>query len=197
MFNIIFADTNKGIVEEMEKLKHKYGMDSIKTYNLPFQEVCHIERIDALVSPANSFAIMDGGVDYHIREFCNTDIENNIRERSPIIPVGTCVTELTYNPLIPLLISAPTMTIPMDISRTINGYLATRAALGEFEIEFYPYGLESHTILFMGMGGLTGGYSPNQCARQMLKAMEDYKNNSKYETWEEVKGLYLSCGVII
>ena len=91
-------------------------------------------RADAIVSPANSFGCMDGGIDLVYSRFFGWELEANLKEllaerHYGELPVGQAVILATGHKSIPFLVSAPTMRVPSSISRTVNVYLAFRAAL--------------------------------------------------------------------
>ncbi len=88
---------------------------------------------DAIVSPANSFGDMGGGLDKVIDDAyggaAQDEIQRTIRQAHfGELPVGTAflVTPAADRPAI---VCAPTMRVPGDIRGTINPYLAMRAAL--------------------------------------------------------------------
>jgi hypothetical protein len=88
---------------------------------------------DAIVSPANSFGYMDGGIDLvYLRRFgweLQTRLQAHLRdEHDGELPVGQATIVETFDTAIPYLVSAQTMRIPMNVSSTINAYLAFRAA---------------------------------------------------------------------
>ena len=132
--------------------------------------------IDGLVSPANSFGFMDGGIDgvYSqlipgIQQKVQTVI--NSKDYYGEIPVGQAFTVETRQPNPFELIVAPTMRVPHDLNNdlAINCYLATRAVF--IEADRY-YGSEQ-ILAIPGMG--TGcGYLPvDFVAKSMRKAYED------------------------
>jgi O-acetyl-ADP-ribose deacetylase (regulator of RNase III) len=91
---------------------------------------------DAIVSPANSFGFMDGGLDLHLSEKLGWHLQERLQaeiarldERELLI--GKSITLETGNKQIPYLISAPTMRVPMsfNIATSINAYLAMKAIL--------------------------------------------------------------------
>jgi O-acetyl-ADP-ribose deacetylase (regulator of RNase III) len=82
---------------------------------------------DCIVSPANSFGMMDGGVDGPI----NYTLDNiDTRLVRPTIqkyfygeqPVGTCVLFSTGNPKYKYLAHTPTMRRPLDVQNTHIAY---------------------------------------------------------------------------
>jgi O-acetyl-ADP-ribose deacetylase (regulator of RNase III) len=89
---------------------------------------------DAIVSPANSFGYMDGGIDLvYLRRFgweLQTRLQAHLRdEHDGELPVEQATIVETFDTAIPYLVSAPTMRIPMNLFNTINAYLAFRAAI--------------------------------------------------------------------
>jgi O-acetyl-ADP-ribose deacetylase (regulator of RNase III) len=68
---------------------------------------------DAMLSPANSFGIMDGGLDKAIRDVLGPSIEDKVRarivERHHELPVGLAEVVPTGDSRWPLLVCAPTM----------------------------------------------------------------------------------------
>ena len=91
---------------------------------------------DAIVSPANSFGFMDGGLDlalshrfgWGIQEELQQEI-NSLDEKELLI--GKSLTINTNDSEVPYLISAPTMRVPMsfNIATSVNAYLAMKAIL--------------------------------------------------------------------
>jgi O-acetyl-ADP-ribose deacetylase (regulator of RNase III) len=94
---------------------------------------------DCIVSPANSFGHMDGGIDRTLSYILMKNYDDNyisskvrevIREKySGEQPVGTCILMPTENSRFPFLAHAPTMTVPTNSVRTLNAYYAFKAVL--------------------------------------------------------------------
>jgi O-acetyl-ADP-ribose deacetylase (regulator of RNase III) len=127
--------------------------------------------VDAVVSPANSYGRMDGGVDLAYRNFFGLPIEAKVmavikkRYRGEL-PVGDAFAVFTGHRRITRLIVAPTMKTLKNIGRTENVYLATRAAL-LCALEAWP---PIKMLGFPGMGTGAGRMDPFECAEQMLRA---------------------------
>lgn len=127
---------------------------------------------NTLVSPANSFGIMDGGLDGKLRDYFGDSVEKVVRERireqfHGELPVGLATVVETGHVRHPYLISAPTMRYPADVSHTVNAYLATKGTL--HAAAAHPDQLR---IAIPGFCALTGGMWPTQVARQMRIAYE-------------------------
>jgi O-acetyl-ADP-ribose deacetylase (regulator of RNase III) len=133
---------------------------------------------DAVVSPANSFGFMDGGIDAIYLKRFGCDLQTRLQQmiaqkHHGELLVGTAETLETGDEAIPYMIVAPTMRVPMVLTESVNAYLATRAALlcalrhpGE-----HPGKISR--LAFPGMGTGVGQLSPNTCARQMRVAIDD------------------------
>lgn len=92
------------------------------------------DEADALVSPANSFGFMDGGIDLVFSEQCGWDLQARVQERirrdfHGELLVGQAFVVPTLDAVWRHLICAPTMRVPADVSGTPNAFLAFRAAL--------------------------------------------------------------------
>lgn len=152
---------------------------------------------DAIVSPANSHGFMDGGIDRAYRDFFGQPVQERLQElivrnHGGELVVGTAQTVATDHPQIPIMISAPTMRVPADVSQTVNAYLALRAALiaarrynavvrrhdlaalaNERDPRVWPV-REIRTILCPGLGTSVGRMPPERAALQMKAAWLDF-----------------------
>jgi O-acetyl-ADP-ribose deacetylase (regulator of RNase III) len=156
---------------------------------------------DALVSPANSFGFMNGGIDFAISKNLGWHIEKKlqkiIREKHfGELLVGQAEIVETDHKDFPYLISAPTMRTPMTILRSPNVYLAMKAILVLIKEKTFDDGLfirdKVKTIAISGLGTGVGQVPPLVAARQMRIAWEDVVNE-KYKTeegWEEMRSNY-------
>jgi len=132
-------------------------------------------RADAVLSPANSFGFMDGGIDLLYSRYFGWELETSLRallsERHyGELPVGQAVVLTTGHKSIPFLVSAPTMRVPMNIGDTINVYLAFRAALIAVLTHNASAGAPIRSLLVPGMGTGIGEVAPDRAARQMRLA---------------------------
>ena len=132
---------------------------------------------DAIISPANSFGFMDGGIDLAYSHYFGWDLQQQLQEyiRDKFygeIPVGSAALIKTNNEKIRYLISAPTMRVPTDVSKTANAYLAFRASLMEVDKFNRNNDEKILSVLCPGLGTLTGFISPKNCAVQMKYAYD-------------------------
>lgn len=128
--------------------------------------------MDAVVSPANSFGFMDGGLDALYTRFFGPQLQERlqrmIREQADgELLVGQALPVETGHARIPWCISAPTMRVPRRLESAEAAYLATRAAVRCA----LAAGVESVAIPGMGTG--TGGLPPESAARAMLRGIQD------------------------
>lgn len=90
---------------------------------------------DAIVSPANSYGFMDGGIDAVYVEHFGEIIQTRVREsilydHHGELLVGQATIVETDDRKIPFLIAAPTMRVPMWLgAETVNPFLAMRAVI--------------------------------------------------------------------
>ena len=130
-------------------------------------------RVDAIVSPANSFGFMDGGIDGVYTNYFGASLQERLQEkiqfeRQGEILVGEAETVETFNANIPYLISAPTMRVPMLLGDTsINPYLAAKAALHE------ALAYEFDSVAFPGLGTGVGAVPPFLCGHQVRAAIDE------------------------
>lgn len=137
---------------------------------------------DAIVSPANSFGIMDGGLDLAIRDELGFAVERKLQEviaekYHGELPVGCAEIIAAEHPRWRFLIAAPTMRIPEAIPFTINPYLAFRAilvAVKNFNKERDRPEIDS--LVCCGLGTGIGQVSVNKCAGQMRAAYQVMKS---------------------
>jgi O-acetyl-ADP-ribose deacetylase (regulator of RNase III) len=136
---------------------------------------------DAIVSPGNSFGIMDGGLDLAIRDQLGFSVESKVQEvidarHHGELPVGCAEIVETGNPRWRYLIAAPTMRVPEPIPFTINPYLAFRAIL--LAVETYNKALgreEIDSVVCCGLGTGIGQVSASRCAMHMRAAYQVMK----------------------
>lgn len=134
-------------------------------------------KADAIVSPANSFGFMDGGIDavytFQFGEGLQQRLQEVIsRDFGGELPVGMATIVPTGHPDIPWCISAPTMRTPRKVADTINAYLAFRAALHAVLAHNASGKPPIRSILCPGLGTAVGSMPLVRCARQMRVAWD-------------------------
>lgn len=142
--------------------------------DLVLQDITTIEA-DAIVSPANSFGFMDGGLDYALSNRFGWDLQLTLQEKIKALPegellVGKALVIETGDANLPFLISAPTMRIPtnFNIATSVNAYLAMKATL--IAAREHPK-IESVAIPSFCTG--VGGMDFDIAASQMFQAFRE------------------------
>ena len=146
---------------------------------------------DAMVSPANSFGIMDGGLDAAIRTTIrgvDQRVLNALRNRHHgELHVGMAEIVETGDPRWPFLICAPTMRIPEDVSRSVNAYVAFRAILLEVRRHNEAGSLpQIRSILCSGLCTGVGAMPPRRCAAQMRIAYRQVLGTPELPPFEAI-----------
>ncbi len=148
---------------------------------------------DIIVSPANSFGFMNGGIDYAYSMFFDKGedtIQGRVQELikrdfGGELLIGQALKVYTDNPMFPILVAAPTMRLPMKITDPADVFLATRAAL-RIAVNVQSTTSKSITILIPGMGTGAGMIPPDFCADHMRKAYNAVRFGETFpESWEE------------
>lgn len=161
-----------------------FHLDLFYAWKKYFDSAQDIEIIDgdilkisgsAIVSPANSFGYMDGGLDLKYSQHLGWELESKVRavlehEFYGELPVGNAIIVETGNPNTPYLISAPTMRVPSDVSKTVNAYLAFKGVLSAVKKFNETAEKPIKSIVCPGLGTGEGKMPAEACARQMYRA---------------------------
>lgn len=131
---------------------------------------------DAIVSPANSFGFMDGGIDLVYSRRFGWDLQRRLQEQirsehAGELPVGTATILETGDSEFPWLISAPTMRVPCVVADTVNAYLAFRAVVVAVLDHNESHARPISTVLCPGLGTAVGRMPATRCAYQMHAAL--------------------------
>jgi O-acetyl-ADP-ribose deacetylase (regulator of RNase III) len=177
LVKIILAAIEQGLVEAWKR-----ACDGLEDVSVHAGSIFDVE-CDALVSPANSFGFMDGGIDAHICERFGWGLQDRVQglirsRHNGELLVGQALLVPTDDAKVPYVISAPTMRVPMGVNRTANAYLATRAVLLLVQLGAMDDGRAVRdvvkTVAFPGLGTGIGEMSPGNCAAQMRAAFDDF-----------------------
>jgi O-acetyl-ADP-ribose deacetylase (regulator of RNase III) len=139
-----------------------------------------LPEFDCLVSPANSFGMMDGGIDAAITRFFGLDLERRVQQRILTDylgeqPVGTSFVVATGHPQHPFLAHTPTMRVPMTIKGTDVPYTAMWAML--LAVRQHNHDRPDRaikTIACPGMGTGIGQVPYAEAARLMAVAYDHF-----------------------
>jgi O-acetyl-ADP-ribose deacetylase (regulator of RNase III) len=163
---ISICDLNPLFVAEA----HRHLMELPNVFEVAHRSV--LDRpVDAVVSPANSFGFMDGGVDWAYLQFFREELQTRVQtvirlQRFQELLVGDAIVVPTNNEAIRFLIVAPTMRVPMVIGDPADVMLATRAAI-RMALNF-----RFEHIVMPGMGTGCGQVRPDLAARAMRAGIE-------------------------
>lgn len=152
-------------------------------------------KADAIVSPANSFGIMDGGLDLAIRYELGFDIEESLQKailshHHGELPVGSAIIIQTTCSNWPLMIAAPTMRVPENVSDTLNPYLAFRAVLLAIKHHNETSKKKIKSLLCPGLGTGIGGVESKICAIQMREAYEAFLKPAKIPKYRAIYSMH-------
>lgn len=189
---IKLIDVNKNLTDAWSKVFE--GVMEVEVINDSiFNHPC-----DAIISPANSFGFMNGGIDFAISKNLGWHIEKSVQKKIRTeffgeLLIGQSLIVETDHKDFPYLISAPTMRTPSTITKTPNIYLAMKSILslvkyGTLENGDFISNKVQH-IAIPGLGTGIGQVQPLVCARQMRIAYEDviHEKHTSLEGWEELQ----------
>ncbi len=191
-FEIIFVDLDEKAIAALRQAFA--GMASIKYNRANIGQVRDYARPVCVAAAGNSFAMMDGGVDGAINCLLSS-VDESIEQRCQDAideryggeqPVGTSLIIPACNESYDYLAYIPTMTIPENVQKTRNPYLAFRALL--VDVVTFNKSAE-HPIRCVITTGLCTG-AGNVCfqesARQMRLAYETVFEHRVKHRWHDV-----------
>lgn len=187
---IFLLDINK----EMTDAWHRYfdNIYSVEIVNDDFSSFMDKHpNMEAIVSPANSFGLMDGGYDAAITDYFGADLMKNVQKFVMVKwhgeqPVGTSMTvpiigrsvpDNKYGSKYAILIHTPTMRIPERIIDYRIVYQCMRTTL----IEAINQDVES--IVIPAFGASTGEVPYDVVAKMMYLAYKQITNSPSKISW--------------
>jgi len=184
---LVLVDPNAAVCSAWRK--HFDQLPNIEVVNDRFEA---LPQFDCIVSAANSFGLMDGGIDLAIIQFFGIDLMDRVQHRIMTDflgeqPVGSSFIIETGHTKHRFLAHTPTMRAPLPITRTDNVYQAMWAMLlavhwhnrsGEPRIE---------VVACPGLGTATGRVPPEEAARQMATAYQHYLSPPTCMSWPYAK----------
>jgi len=141
------------------------------------------QNVSAWVTPTNSKASMDGGLDGVIKKHFGDNIEARIQKEiarlyGGVLPVGHATCVPTGRPAPSYLISTPTMHASSeDISDSLNVALACAAALQAVAMQNSREPGSIRSVALPGLGANTGKVPPEICADLMWTAYNLFREN--------------------
>lgn len=177
---ISLCDKNPEIAQQLA-----IAFDGVKNVEVLCGNILNL-RADALVSPANSFGDMSGGLDKAIDDFFKGKAQQKLQEAIAYhflgeLPVGMALILNLDNQQFTNLICAPTMRVPSNIKDSINTYLAMRAILVAI-LQWNRHQKPIKRVVIPSLGTGVGGMYYHTAAEQMRIAYE----NIIHEQWKNV-----------
>jgi len=194
-FKLVLVDLEAELCQEFSKVFN--GVENVEVVNGPFEKV----NFDCIVSAANSFGLMDGGVDGAITGYFGEQMMKRVQQK--IIndyhgeqPVGTSFiirgNESWNDGNNQYVAHTPTMRVPMNIRTTENVYHAMRAMLMAVygfnkavdSGEKPPYVNRINTVACTGLGTFCGEVPFRKAARDMKMAYDNVINVPTHIDWD-------------
>jgi len=169
---ITFLSRDQEVIDELKKHLGDNFFYLVKDIRVKSD----FDEYDVLISPANSFGEIQGGIDmqYYInfgRDKLQEKIYKEIQNKynGEILVGEFCPIRLEESGKILLL--CPTMTVPMDVSQTRNAYYFTRAFMkGLHILEKAGYNINKVLCPVPCVG--VGGMSAENAAKQIKAAID-------------------------
>jgi O-acetyl-ADP-ribose deacetylase (regulator of RNase III) len=168
---IYLLSINKGIVKCWEEFFHNEPNVSVVCSD--FAEFMRTTHVDCVVSPANSFGLMDGGYDAAITKWFGEQLQQRVQQYIIDKLHGEQITGTSFiidsgkgNQYI---IHTPSMRTPQKIREPLIIYNCMRSCL----ITAHENNIKS--IVIPAFGALTGGVPANIVAELMYKAYMQIK----------------------
>lgn len=141
----------------------------------------------AIVSPANSFGDMGGGIDKAIDDLHGGAAQRlvmaAIREQFlGELPVGMALVVELPTRRFPFVVAAPTMRIPGSVQGSLNAYLSMRAALVAVIRHNAAARVPIRSLAVPGLGTGVGGLDYDEAAGQMRAAYDNVVGGG----WREI-----------
>jgi O-acetyl-ADP-ribose deacetylase (regulator of RNase III) len=133
---------------------------------------------DAVVSPANSFGDMGGGIDKAIDDFHQGEAQRRVmaaiaEQFFGELPVGAALVVELPARRFPFVVAAPTMRVAGSVAGSINAYLSMRAALVAVLKHNAAGSRPIRTLAIPGLGTGVGGIPCHEAAEQMRAAHDN------------------------
>jgi O-acetyl-ADP-ribose deacetylase (regulator of RNase III) len=168
------------------------AFESLPNVEIVADEFYRLPEFDCMATAANSFGLMDGGVDLDVSTFFGRGLMERVQrhildEYLGEQPVGTSFILETGHPKHPYIAHTPTMRVPMAIQMTDYVYLAMWATL----LAVHRHNLTDNPpirALACAIFGTGCGRMPyHEAARQMAAAYRNYLLPPKNITWDHAE----------
>jgi O-acetyl-ADP-ribose deacetylase (regulator of RNase III) len=187
-FKLVLVDPKPALCVEFAR--YFAGLPNMEVVTGRFE---HLPVFDCMVSAANSFGLMDGGVDAAITAFFGYALMQRVQDR--IIHeyqgeqnVGTSMIVETGHPKHPFIAHTPTMRVPLEIAHTDNVYRAMWAMLLAVRQHNQKAVQRINLVACPGLGTTTGHVPYAEAARQMSMAYRNFLNPPVQIDWDLAMG---------
>ena len=162
---VLIADHNKSTISSINECNPSFEVEEGNP--LAFD-------VDAIVSPANTKGIMNGGYDAVLRRFFGVSIEYLVRQylEKFKIDVGQAIAVKTGHPKVHWLIVTPTVSVTGE---GLSGHESVSYACAYNSVKV----AHEKNVKYLGMTGLgsgVGGLDRRLSARQQVQGIEDALN---------------------
>jgi O-acetyl-ADP-ribose deacetylase (regulator of RNase III) len=182
-FTLYLCDLDKDLCVNLAEYFQQF--ENVAVIHSKFE---NLTKYDCMVSAANSFGLMDGGVDLAIINFFGTQLQSKVQKY--IIenydgeqPIGTSFIMKTDHKDHPYLAHTPTMRVPYSIQKTDYVYLAMKAML-KAVADHNKIHNDIHSVVCTGLGTYYGKMDYEEAARLMSTAYYNFLYPPKEITWE-------------
>lgn len=180
---LILVDLHPGVCAAWEA--HFKDLPNVMVAQGRFE---NLPEFDCMVSAANSFGLMDGGVDLAIINYFGHSLMQRVQNH--IIqhylgeqPIGTSFIIQTGDDQHPYLAHSPTMRVPMSIALTDNVYYAMWATLLAVHHHNQTNQQPIQKLACPGLGTGYGRMNFGEAARQMSLAYKHYLKPPREINW--------------
>ena len=162
MMKVLIADHNKSTIASLQECNPSFEVEAGNP--LAFD-------IDAVVSPANTMGIMNGGYDAVLRRYFGIGIEYTVQKylAKYNIDVGQAIAVKTGHPKVHWLIVTPTVSVTGE---GLSGHESVSYACAYNAVKV----AHQRGVKYLGMTGLgsgVGGLDRRVSARQQFQGIED------------------------
>ena len=165
---VIFRCINPAVVVAMTE-----AFADVPEFNIAEGDIFSGGMADAIISPANSFGHMDGGIDARYVQHFGRTLQVALYDAVAMlpggqIPLGSACIVPTGDDAIPYMISTPTMVFPGPVPFSNHAYRAFLAALVAARDRGFS------VLLCPGLATGTGRMPPEASALQMREAWRQF-----------------------
>lgn len=171
VLRVSFGDTNPAVAQALAAAFR--GVAAVEVVEGSLLDL----MCDAIVSPANSFGDMGGGIDKAIDDFHGGEAQRRVmaaiaEQHFGELPVGSALVVEVPNRRFPFVVAAPTMRIPGSVAGSINAYLSMRAACVAVLKHNATQPTRIRSVAIPGLGTGVGAMPYADAAEQMRAAYD-------------------------